>query len=172
MFETFGPFHLETHDPKGIDDLFSEMEKANKKLEDAIGVYIFIGLSPDGKPLPLYVGQTYRSFGKRLIEHFESHKFSKHVERVGPISLFLIARMTAKQRFRLSTAKIRADHGLKSIDWLEVQLIDHCLKLNPSLLNVSEKAFQNSLRVPGFRDNGAAERKPAAKALSKVLKIR
>jgi hypothetical protein len=172
MFETFGPFQLKTHDPKGIDDLFAAMKQANKKLESAIGVYIFVGLSSDGKPIPIYVGQTYRSFGKRLIEHFEAHKFSQHMENAKCISLFLIARVTAKQRFRLSTAKIRSDRGLKSIDWLEVQMIDHCLKLNPFLLNISEKTFQNGLKVPGFRDGGAAERKPAAKALSKVLKIK
>ncbi len=167
MFDTYGPFVWAKHDAKGFKDLFAEVDDADGKLGRAMGVYLFVATTEDGRKIPVYVGQTYKTFWGRLNQHFKSHKFADLLSK-RPLEIFLIARRTGK-KFRFSTKKVCESRGLKSIDWLELQLIDHCRELNDQLLNIHEKAFHSGLLVPGFRDKGFP-REPAAKALGKILK--
>lgn len=171
MFDTYGPFVWEQHDADGFDDLFAQIHDANKRLANAVGVYLFVARTEDGQQMPVYVGQTYKGFWERLDQHFKANKFAQLLDKSGTLELFLLPRSSPGGRVRWSTAKMRESRGLKSIDWLELQLIDHCLHLNPSLLNISEASFHKSLHVPGFRDKGTT-REPAAKALGKILKVK
>jgi hypothetical protein len=172
MFDTYGPFTLTAHDGEALDDLFVQIRSKNKDLQYAIGVYVIAVASPAKHLVPCYVGQTWKEFGSRILQHYKSRKFLQLIKRSGPLYVFLIPRATSKRKVRKSTPAIRKSRGLKSIDWLELQLIDRCLKLNPQLMNVSENRFHKSLYVPGFRDEGDVSREPAAKALRKLLKVK
>lgn len=172
MFDTYGPFVLEEHSPLSLDDFFRQIKETNKDLQFAIGVYLITAKSADGGFLPWYVGQTWKEFGSRFLQHYKSGKLGELIRFHGPLNIFLIPRATGKGKVRKSTDAIKKARGLKSIDWLELQIIDRCLKLNPKLTNISENRFHRSLYVPGFRDDGSASREPAAKALAKVLKTK
>ena len=43
MFDTYGPFVLRSHDKASLDDLFTQVEKANPTLKQAMGVYVVSG---------------------------------------------------------------------------------------------------------------------------------
>jgi hypothetical protein len=74
MFDTYGPFILNSHDKSGIDDLYNQIrdDPTAKELEQGNGVYIVAVDDSMGNCLPWYVGKTTRQgFGTRLKQHFE-----------------------------------------------------------------------------------------------------
>ena len=168
MFDTYGPFVLQSHDKASLDDLFTQIKKANPTLKQAMGVYLVFGFDGTGSTIPWYVGRT-REFEARIRRHFQKEKFSSLLA-YGPIRFFLLPRATG--RGKLLTATEKTPGNAKEIRQLEFFLIGTCLKLNPALLNKQETEFFKRLHVAGYIDKGPEDRYfPAAKQLSKLLKI-
>ncbi len=170
MFDTYGPFLLNSHDENEIDDLYKQIQADETGLQFAIGVYIVAACSNSDSPVPWYVGITIREFGERLIEHFKAGKFAELAAK-GPLHIHLIA-----LRSKLSGKYVFVENGDATeeqkliIEQLEQQLIDRCYTLNKDLLN-KKRWSPNQVHVPGFIDKGGSERDfPAAQALAKLLK--
>jgi len=171
MFDTYGPYLLKAHDDEALEYFFEQIKVDNPRLENAIGVYLVAARSSGRKWIPWYVGQTWNSFGTRIVQHYRDKKFAKLIDRFGTLQFFLLPRATQKGRVRWSSSRIKSDRGLKSIDQLEFALIGTCLKLNSHLLNKSESRFHKTFYVPGFIEPTPIKPEPAARALSKLLKI-
>ncbi len=166
MFDTYGPYTLNSPEWNDVDDFYKELRRdETPNVENGIGIYIVFTENESGEVTPWYVGQTQRKFGSRLFEHFKNRKFVSLFKR-GRVRLILIARA---REGKIQQPKAGADK--RYIDWLEVELIGHCLRLNSKLLNKRSAAFFRDLHVPGYKDKGGSERDfPAAQALSKLLK--
>jgi hypothetical protein len=171
-FSTYGPFELREMSPAGIDKLFESIKKTDKNLQYAIGVYIVAAKDNDGELIPWYVGKTDNEFGKRLIQHFDGARFYKLAAERGPLSFFLIARVTPSGRLKKVTARMRETPGLKSIDRLEFALIGSCSSRNSELLNKREKSFHTIMHVPGYWNSSVEHYDDAARELAGMLKTR
>ncbi len=167
MFDTYGPFVLKKHSNDGIDELYREIQAdGDGKLQHAVGIYI-IAAKPDdgGVPLPWYVGMTSREFGQRLLEHFKGKKFAELSEK-GPLYIHFIALV---ENGRVLHSGEVTERQYLTIEQLEQQLIDQCIRRNKHLLN-KKKWSPNQIHVPGFIDKGGAERAfPAAQKLAELL---
>jgi hypothetical protein len=169
-FSTYGPFQLTEMSPEGVRALFESINATKANLQYAIGVYIFATMDSKGKLIPWYVGKTDKGFGRRLRNHLDAGKFHHLQSDSGPISVFLIARVTPSGRLKKKvTGRTRGRSGLKSIDRLEFALIGTCLLLNTDLMNKSEKNFHTSMHVPGYLNSPVSSRNKSATELAKML---
>jgi hypothetical protein len=154
MFDSYGPFSLQTHDRAGIDKLYSDIRADDDKgLENAIGIYIIATNIGNDDWIPSYVGMTTRGSGQRLKEHLTSGKF---VELVGdgPLHIHLIAPRDGKSFVEKSAA---TEAQKLIIVEIEQQLIDRCHVRNKKLLDKSLWS-PNQIHVPGYIDKGGKER--------------
>ena len=175
MFDTWGPYTCKTYDSSGIDALWVEFRTdSTVRVEDGVGIYVVGVEGSDGNLVPWYVGQTYKSFGSRLRQHFDSGRFASIADK-GTLKIVLIAR-TKDGRIlpRQSGRRERLDR--KVIDWLEVDLIDKCRLVNRNLLNRQFVKFLDGIWVGGYRGDGALDDKaiasyPAYSTLAKLLRL-
>jgi hypothetical protein len=170
MFDTYGPYTLISHDKTGIDTLWDEFraDPYEPNIENAVGVYLVCVEQPDGSLVPWYVGQTYVSFGARIKRHFDKGRFKELLDK-GPLKIILIGKAKSKKY-------LRARLDRKVIDWLEIDLIDECVKVNGDLLNRKYVRFLAEIWVGGYRGDGALdpaelEKYPAYRALAKMLNL-
>ncbi len=173
MFDTWGPYTCNASNSAGIDALWSQFRSESpSNIEDGVGVYVIYTEEADETLVPWYVGQTYRSFGERLKRHFERGRFSSIIDK-GTLQILLIARAKNGSIIpRQSDGPEKLDK--KVIDWLEVDLIEKCRRVNPKLLN--RQYVLNRIWVGGYRGNGALDEQalkdyPAYHALAKLLKL-
>ncbi len=171
-FSTYGPFELSDMSSAGIIKLFESIQKTNKNLQYGIGVYIVAARDKDGALVPWYVGKTDNEFGKRFMQHFKGLRFYKLLAERGPLSFFLIARITPTGKLKKVTDRMRERPGLKSIDRLEFALIGSCSSLNPELSNKREKSFHTIMHVPGYWNSSVENYDDAARELAAMLRTR
>jgi hypothetical protein len=175
MFDTWGPYTCATHDKAGIDDLWKEFRAdAAVRVEEGVGIYVVSVEGPNGDLVPWYVGQTYKSFSVRLKQHFEKGRFANLFEK-GSVKIILIARAKDGQIIPRQLGH-RAIRDRKFIDWLEIDLIDKCRKINPQLLNRQFVSFLDNIWVGGYRGRDALDpeqldKYPAYLALAKILRL-
>jgi hypothetical protein len=170
-FSTFGPFHLEELSPEGIRSLYKQINTVSG-LEQEIGVYIVATRREGGGFLPWYVGKTHDGFGKRLKRHFDNHRFDELYSRFGAFSVFLIAQATYSGKLKKVNKSMNRVTGLKSINWLEVDLIKSCLQQNDDILNRQEVKFHRSIHVPGYLNSPPTEHNESAEELARMLGVR
>ena len=172
-YDVFGPFEIpRTNSRRRVDrsslrDFWNELEALrpkNEGLASASGCYIF-GIRAGKGAKPWYVGQATRTFRQ---ECFTPHKLVRYnevlTERKGTPLLFLLARMTPTGRF---AGKL----GPKEADWVENQLIHHCLSANDDLLNVRGTAFSAEVIIPGLLNSPQARRSTEVQDLRSLLSL-
>jgi hypothetical protein len=169
MFDTYGPYALPTQDLQGLNLMVDEIKAGPfSGLENGVGIYIVVTEDDLSRLTPQYVGQTYKSYRGRFKQHIKHCRFER-LKDMGKLKVFLLAR--AKGGHALSPKDPgQARRDRKYIDFLEVDLIDRCRKINPNLLNVREVGFLRGLYVAGYRDQENDERDDAAISLALMLK--
>ncbi|MGD0347044.1 MAG: hypothetical protein ABSA85_09820 [Terracidiphilus sp.] len=169
-FRTYGPFKMPRSNG-GIDDqkrnqFWKPIESKYPSLSNAVGCYIFALKAAKGFR-PWYVGKTDKqSFAHETWTDRNLRLYERVTrEHKGLPMLFLIAKLTPRDRFQKPTKRKRSG----AITELEKMLIASCLQRNSSLLNKRSTKYLE-MQVPGFVNDTPGARTKAAKALAGLLR--
>ena len=181
-FETFAPRLLKRFGgiltAQSLTALWTNEEQPGgkdnySKLKDAIGVYV-IG-SQNGTTLtPWYVGKTDKGFKNRFQQHLRQRMPFEAIYRNVPtddLFVILIARTTSGRKLKVAR-KLEAltkTKALRSIDFLESDLIRACHAKNRALVNTSNRVFHDGFSVPGFLGPRADEELAGAQGIRDLL---
>lgn len=181
-FETFAPRNLKR--VRGIVTAQSltalwtnEGQPSGKidhsKLKDAIGVYV-IGSQNGSTLTPWYVGKTDKGFRRRFEQHLRQRMPFEAIYRNVPdddLFVILIARTTSAGKLKLGRKPeaLTKTKALRSIDFLESDLIRACHAKNRALINTSNRVFHDGFSVPGFLGPRADEELAGAEGVRHLL---
>jgi hypothetical protein len=167
-FSTFGPFELKEWSKPGFQSLFDGADEERDGLANAMGVYLFATRGTNGHLVPWYVGKTIQGFRIRVPQHLE-HLKTLSSKRSTKVVVFLIAQIGSSSKFLKTTAKIKSERGLRSIDILEFVLIGACLAKNRKLINARDAKFHKLFHVPGYWNSKPRNYDDAARQLANML---
>lgn len=129
-----------------LNEFWNEVEQIENNLSTAIGCYVFSIRAGRGI-LPWYVGLAEKQSFKK--ECFTSHKLVHYnevvVSRKGTPMLTLIPKHTPTGRLVFPTG---GEH--RDIQFLELKLIEKCLKRNSDLCNSSNTKLLKEMVVCGL----------------------
>lgn len=174
IYETYGPFFLERDGNKFRKEAFSkfwqEVAKTDKKLANAIGVYILAVQAKEKSTFkPWYVGKTDKQgfqarFKQQLTRFSDVLDFAKN----GSPYVFLLARRTPTGR---ALMKPRSK-ALAVNDDLETMVIASCLKKNEQMVNAMKVRSVKEIVVPGYMNNSPGKMTKAAEQLNRMVKVK
>jgi hypothetical protein len=151
---------------EGLNLFWATVGHKHPGLPEALGCYIF-GIRVGVSIHPWYVGKTEKKSFK--FEVIQPHKLLYYQDALeqqpsGVALLYLLPRLTDGGKFR----KVwRA--GSTSVGRLEGMLIATALSRNPKLLNRLSTKHLTQTVVPGYINEPAGPRSPAAESLAALL---